>query len=243
MEEKTNISAQELDELYAAWGTTREEHLAKMKKLIARKSAEAHKRLAEAEAAKQLAEIVELAEPAEKRAAAKPKETVIKLVLTKDEVASIEDQVAQFLKERVAKSIAHKEKPARGRLKRHHLFGKPSREYATKERQEIAAEQYKNLVALLKEQRPEMFSSKLVAKRHTRGETMMKFNPKNQEATAIVDINTKTLEGLIAAQIIPDGVADRIIASHGGLKLGRSKAAKGPRYAQKPRSSKGRRKR
>ena len=221
MEEKTNISAQELDELYAAWGTTREEHLAKMKKLIARKSAEAHKRLDEAEAAKQSAEIVELAEPAEKRAAAKPKETVIKLVLTKDEVASIEDQVAQFLKERIAK---------------------PSREYATKERQKIAAEQYMNLVAQLKEQRPETTTG-LVAKRRTRGESMMILKPKTKEPTTVVDIDTKTLEGLIAAQIIPEGVADRIIAEHGGLKRGRSNAAKGPKYAQKSRSSKGRRKR
>ena len=242
MEEKTNISAQELDELYAAWGTTREEHLAKMKKLIARKSAEAHKRLDEAEAAKQSAEIVELAEPAEKRAAAKPKETVIKLVLTKDEVASIEDQVAQFLKERIAKSIAHKEKPAKGRLKRHRLFGKPSREYATKERQKIAAEQYMNLVAQLKEQLPETTTG-LVAKRRTRGESMMILKSKTKEPTTVVDIDTKTLEGLIAAQIIPEGVADRIIAEHGGLKRGRSNAAKGPKYAQKSRSSKGRRKR
>lgn len=221
MEEKTNISAQELDELYAAWGTTREEHLAKMKKLIARKSAEAHKRLDEAEAAKQSAEIVELAEPAEKRAAAKPKETVIKLVLTKDEVASIEDQVAQFLKERIAK---------------------PSREYATKERQKIAAEQYMNLVAQLKEQLPETTTG-LVAKRRTRGESMMILKSKTKEPTTVVDIDTKTLEGLIAAQIIPEGVADRIIAEHGGLKRGRSNAAKGPKYAQKSRSSKGRRKR
>lgn len=49
MEDNTNLNTQEL---YAAWGTTREEHLAKMKKLIERKNAEARQRLAEREVAK-----------------------------------------------------------------------------------------------------------------------------------------------------------------------------------------------
>lgn len=52
MEKKKTISARSVDqmnkeELYAAWGTTREEHMARLKSLIARKNAAARKLLGE----------------------------------------------------------------------------------------------------------------------------------------------------------------------------------------------------
>lgn len=126
MEDMKKLNTQKL---YAAWGTTREEHLAKMKKFFEKKEAEGRKFIEEYErkAAEEAATVV-LAVPAEKRAAARrpaaaaAKERaskgkkILKLAITKDELTDLEKRIAELLIGRQSRG-----KRRAGRVDRHKI--------------------------------------------------------------------------------------------------------------------------
>lgn len=230
MEDISKLSTQEL---YAAWGTTREEHLAKMKKFIEQKEAEGRKFIEEYErkaAEAEKAEMVVLAEPAEKQAAAgRPAAAAAaaeesaskelnnpKFVIPEDFIAKLEKQIADLLSARMPKA---KRRIGRDRWQRQR-----------KERKAKEGLNESPFVLPVRE-KPLYVRSKIAAKLRDRG---------------LKHLELKGLESLssVASEILPDSLV--LPEAHLlGKRSAKGKTARGVKAAGKPgikaRAAKGRR--
>lgn len=180
MEDINKLSTQEL---YAAWGTTREEHLEKMKKLIEREETEArkviedYKRRKAAEAETEAAETLELAEPAEQRVPARPaaatelqpeveeisdvlNKAALKVITAKDEFWKSQNKAINLLKIHLAKEKPSKVKGGKGRYPKEQLSG--SHILFTPTKAALPPRQFRKISAQLNTKTLAQFDAKLL---------------------------------------------------------------------------------